>query len=501
MAFTLSPGVNVREIDLSTVVPTVATTDCGLVGSFSTGPVDEITLVSSENDLVREFGKPTNSNAALFFTAASFLAYGDHLRLVRVVHSDAVNADADPAHSVLVKNDADFDAKLALGAFSAVASHSAARFPGKYGNALKVSLCPSAQAFSQTITGVDVDVAGVVIAIGAHFTTELAVGSKLLITVSGVQQTRTITVVAGDETAHVDAPFVNSLGVPVAVTGASATAQWEYANLFGVAPGTSDFAASKGGSNDECHVAVVDTDGSLSGVPGELVEKYAFLSKASDAKSVDGASSFFANQINNGSSYVRIINSHLGAEDFGSPASTHFATAIAPVSEVLSGGADGTAITDGDRMLGYDLFTDVETVDISLLAIGDASPAVAAYVISNVAEVRKDCVVLLSPQQSDVVNNANPVAAVLATRQLLGISSSYAVMDSGWKKQYDKYNDVYRNVPLNGDIAGLCVNTDNVAHPWYSPAGLNRGHVKNVIKLIYQTLLNIDENHNFKYNN
>ena len=163
-----------------------------------------------------------------------------------------------------------------------------------------------------------------------------------------------------------------------------------------------------------------------------------------------------------------------------------------PLSLPLQGGTDGNATAPGPFQLGYDLFNNPEEVDISLVICGPHGGTVSRYVIDNLAEDRKDCVAFLSPESTDCVNVANIETALTnvknyrtTTDGINGKSSSYAVMDSGWKYQYDKFNDVYRWVPLSADIAGLCVNTDNVRDPWFSPAGLNRGQVKNVVKLAW----------------
>jgi phage tail sheath protein FI len=135
---------------------------------------------------------------------------------------------------------------------------------------------------------------------------------------------------------------------------------------------------------------------------------------------------------------------------------------------------------------------DVEKVDISLIMQGKARGAavasntdLGAYLINNIAEVRKDCVVFISPDYNLVVNNkGNEAADIVAARNALP-TSSYGVMDSGYKYRYDRYNDLYRWTPMNGDIAGLCARTDQTNAPWWSPAGLNRGNIKNVVRLAF----------------
>jgi phage tail sheath protein FI len=150
----------------------------------------------------------------------------------------------------------------------------------------------------------------------------------------------------------------------------------------------------------------------------------------------------------------------------------------------LSGGVYASA-TDANKQVSWDKLKDGDSVDVSLLVTGDASGTVAQYIIDNVAEYRKDCVAFLSPPSANVVNNPGSEVTAIITQKNTNInrSSSYAVFDSGWKYMFDKYNNVYRYIPLNADIAGLCVRTDTTNDPWFSPAGLNRGQIKNVVKL------------------
>jgi phage tail sheath protein FI len=160
-----------------------------------------------------------------------------------------------------------------------------------------------------------------------------------------------------------------------------------------------------------------------------------------------------------------------------------------PVLFTLYNGRDGATPRAADYINGYNLFKSAESVDVSLiLGGGHSSATVPVHVINNIAEYRKDCIAVFSPRQADVVNNAgyagSEVDDIVAFRNSLP-STSYAVIDSGWKYQYDKYNDLFRYVPCNGDTAGTMVRTDIERDPWYSPAGFNRGQIKNVIKLAF----------------
>ena len=156
----------------------------------------------------------------------------------------------------------------------------------------------------------------------------------------------------------------------------------------------------------------------------------------------------------------------------------------------LSGGADDYTVVDADIIASYALFTNSDQYDISLVLAGNCSPVVAKYIVDNIADARRDCVAFLSP---NVIATGEPIlsigsdatTAIIDYRNATQVFSSYAVIDSGSKYQYDRYNDAYRWIPLNGDTAGLCARTDFTADPWYSPGGFNRGQIKNVIKLAF----------------
>ena len=237
------------------------------------------------------------------------------------------------------------------------------------------------------------------------------------------------------------------------------------------------------------HVIVVDEDGGFSnGVANTVLEKFAFVSKASDAKFGDGATNYYVNVLNQRSRYVWWASHVSGNSNWGTTAASKTYDAANgqrnPTYRSLSGGADGT-ITAGAINTAYSLFANSDVVDLSLIISGPGNATVAGHLISNIAEVRKDCLVFLSPTKTSVVDNiGSETTSIIAYRDSL-TSSSYSVMDSGYKYQFDKYNDVYRYVPLNGDIAGACARTDLERDPWFSPGGFNRGTIKNVVKLAW----------------
>ena len=410
MAFQLSPGVNVSEIDLTTIVPSVATSIGAFAGPFAWGPIGEIITISDEVRLADTFGKPDSNNYEYWFSAANFLAYTSNLKIVRAFNITTTRNATANGTGVLIKNEDDWlenHSTYADGSYNGFA----ARYAGEIGNTLKVSMAD-----------------------------------------------------------------------------ANTYATWTYSTQFTSAPGTSTFVSNKGGANDEIHIVVIDEDGLFSGSRGTVLEKFSFASKASDAKDDSGNTNYYKNVIENKSKYIHWV-SHTttvaaSGTAWGSVANaSSFKSMTANVTVSLSGGVDGT-ISTANVITGYDSFDPAESVDISLVVSGPANATVATDLIS-MAETRKDCVVFLSPEKSDVVDNAgSETTDIKAYRDTL-TSTSYAVLDSNWKYQYDKYNDVYRWVPLNGDVAGLCARTDLERDPWFSPGGLNRGIIKNSIKLAW----------------
>ena len=288
------------------------------------------------------------------------------------------------------------------------------------------------------------------------------------------------------------AKYPGALGnsLKVSMADANAWSTWTYSSNFDAAPSTSAYVSNLGGSHDEVHIAVIDEDGLFTGTAGTVVEKFAFASKASDGKRADGTSAYYKDVVNTQSAYIywmdHTSNVTASGTAWGNAANASlFANLTSNVTLSLAGGVSADAPTDGNITSALALFANDEQYDISLLPLGAASATVVNYAISSVAEVRKDVIVFASPTLANVVNNAGAEATDVVTFRESLTSSSYAVLDSGWKYQYDRYNDVYRWIPLNGDTAGLAVRTDFVADPWFSPAGFNRGQVKNVVKLAY----------------
>lgn len=289
------------------------------------------------------------------------------------------------------------------------------------------------------------------------------------------------------------AKYPGTLGNSIKVSYADGVAyanSWAYASLFDGAPGTSDYIAAQGGAFDEMHIVVIDNTGAWTGTAGTVLEKFPFVSKAADAKKSDGTSTYYKNVINDQSKYVwwmdHPLTSQVANVNWGQTGpSVTYANMSAGITVTLSGGISADEPTDGNVNSALSTFINDDLYDVSLIPLGAASNVVINYAIGSVAEVRRDCIVFCSPEMNSVVNNSGSEATSITNFRNNLTSSSYGVMDSGWKYQYDRYNDVYRWVPLNGDTAGAVVRTDFVADPWFSPAGFNRGQIKNVVRLAY----------------
>ena len=573
MGFQLSPGVKVTEIDLTNIVPAVDTSGGGFVGQFQWGPVMDYTIVEDAGRLEFLFGKPNEVNFVDWFSAANFTAYSSNLNLIRVVdEDDAKNATADSI-GTLIKNAMHYE----MVAPTVASAIFAAKYPGELGNSIQVHMAD-----------------------------------------------------------------------------ANNFAAWAYKAEFDGPPATSDWCASKGAptASDEIHIVITDKDGVFTGVPGAILERYAFVSKAKDNKTLDGEPNFYGSILNKQSNFVWflgapatgsytpegavtsitmtdggsgytttpsatiagdgadatatavlsntgevvsvnvsgggtgysvgdaiiITGNGIGAlaevatetggaiesivvTDGGSGYSTvavdasgagdgdatataligytvasvvvgtqgtgytnatvtisgdgtgatadatqsatgdawvtkvkpgvEFKTLADTLSYTFTGGNDGSIVSSNELIAGWNMFSNAEVVDVSLLFVGDgggstSSGDVIRHVIDNICEFRKDVIVFFSPDKADVFNQTPEQATenVVAFRNdKINRPSSYAIMDSGWKYQYDVFNDSYRWIPLNADIAGLAARTDEIADPWYSPAGYNRGQIKNVIQL------------------
>ena len=588
MSFLVSPGVSVREVDLTNVVPAVATSVGAIAGAFQKGPVSSVTTITSEVELVRTFGKPNSSNFEAWFTASNFLQYADNLKVVRAA-SGILNAGANSG--ILIRDDDHYQASFEDGS----GSHGewAARTAGTHGNSLGVDICPSARAFAQplgslnlvngagavgdlSITVDNQDATDATIAIGDIISFQTA--SAVVATVAGAITVATKnlvvdgnsgTIVVGDRVLGAgisdgdvvvkvasitdqqnlvldkaiivanDIPLVfskdtqvESKGEEYEVTAVSSetltirflddpagaglqtiipdnsliTRRWRFSDLFDSAPGTSAWSTANGrGEKDEIHVAVYDTTGDVTGfdvdVAGQrtaaVIEIFPSMSKNPNAKTSEGSNNYYSDVIFAQSQFIYWTDHLAAGSNWGTDIATGTDYTLVSGVDVsaLTGGTDDYSVTAGEVELAYDLFANTETLDINLV-LGGASSAVAdteaamdthVTMITSLVETRRDCVGFVSPYRGATVGIAD---SITATKNVVDgfntcPSSSYMVFDSGYKYMYDKYNDVFRFVPLNGDTAGLCAFTDQIADSFFSPAGFNRGNVRGAVKLSF----------------
>lgn len=430
MAIQLSPGVSVTEVDLTTVVPSVSTSTGAFVGNFEWGPANVRVTVDSENTLASVFGTPNSNTYVDFFTAASFLAYSNDLRTVRAINANTKTATANSQASVQIANEDVYETNYFQGSNGNAYGAFAARYAGAVGNAIQIDIYDDndAAAFANTL--------------------------------------------------------IDSGGVSKA-----------WSSLVNGVPGTSTYVSNAGGANDEFHIAVTDSTGAITGTKGSVLEVFAYVSKAIDAVDGNNQTTYWKNVVYTNSNYIYAMDAvdyaNTNATWGDAAANTTFAGIYNGYAQINLVGGVTAAASDANLQSGYDLFNNPDVVDVSLVLTGDASVTVQQYVIDNIVTPAGsvtgrsgDSVAFISPRYSDVVNQSgNETNNIKNWLQALARSSSYVVADSGWKYMYDKYNSVYRYIPLNGDIAGLCAFTDQVRDPWYSPAGFNRGAVKNAVKL------------------
>ena len=430
----LSPGVITTETNLTTVVPSVLTTAGAYAGAFKWGPGKTITSVDSERTLVDIFTTPDSNTATSFWSAASFLAYGNNLQVVRAVNSGTLNA-VGAGSAVQVLNKDAFQYTLLNGLNGNAYGPFMARYPGALGNSLTVSVIDAGASSAQ----------------------------------------------------------FNSWNIALYNVAGTNYANVALAGYFNGLPSTGYNTSQVGGANDQIHIAVVDTGGLFSGTKGTVLETYSYLSKAVDSLDSLGQSNYYKNAVFNNSKYIYAVDpvTYVSTNGtWGQPAAnTNFAT-VGIVNTPLTLGTDAS-VTDADVISAMASFTDTAQTSISLLVTGPYTNTAVQTAAINMVATRKDSMAFVSPPQSAVVNNSgSEQSSVLSWMSGLsslsgGPTGSYAFADSGWKYLFDRYNNKYVWVPLNGDIAGLCVNTDATTSPWFSPAGYTRGAIKNVIKLAW----------------
>jgi len=505
----LSPGVAIQERDLTLgSVETVETNVGAIVGAFQKGPVGVPTRVSSESDLLNVFGQPNDSNAGTWWVASSFLSYGGVLDVVRAAGTGLLNARVGGT-GVLIENEADYEGNFYFptGA-NTNAWEYAAKESGTYGNSLRVATIDRGadQNLYLATTPVATINPGDLIANAAATKTAYVhawdANARRLSIIWATGGRWTASANGGDSLDDGSDPDVTISSEMDWYSEQEIYPGLRWNQLAG-RPGTSLYVGDRGGAFDEIHAVVYDVDGGVTGTPLTVLEKFLYGSKASDAKTTEGSSNYYPGNIKNGSAYVYWgkheddvwdISANAfatGGGNLGATSGTTF-DVIGRVNYVLSAGADAYNLSDSEVLAGYDLLSDAETVAVDYLLMGDsgssrtASLAKAARVL-QIASARKDCIGFVSAHRTDVVGVSD---SMTATNNMINYfdqlqSTSYGVFDAGWKYVYDRFNDKYRWVPCNGDVAGLCAATTANGDPWFSPAGLNRGAIRNAIKLAY----------------
>jgi len=424
-----SPAVTISEVDASGIVPSITSSTGAFVGDFAWGPIDTPVLVGNEAELISNFGSPAyldeDSSSVEFLAANQFLKYSTSMYVVRGATASALNAadssdiDASNGEAIQITNRDDFDASR-----STITATFLAKYAGSVGNSIEVSVCAA---------------------------------------------------------------------------NATAFDAWEYESEFDAKPGTSDFATDAGTTLDEVHVIIADAGGDFTGKKDRVLEKWENVSLITDAKDENGRSNYILDVLNDRSEYVYGVQhpTYFGAAKKGAEfvANTHGGGSSAAnaartcrlghdgVGVAVSGaaGANSGGLGTTEYASGFDQFEDENTIQVDfLIAPSVAVSATQGTIVTDlvtIAEGRKDCVVVASPARNDVIGlNSNTTIRdnIVATAASMG-KSSYLVVDNNFLKVYDKYNDRYVFIPASSSTAGLMAATDNVAAPWFSPAGSRRG--------------------------
>ncbi len=562
-----SPGIVVKEIDLTLGRVSPSSNKIGaLVAPFAKGPVNLPTLVENENDLLTIFGKPyaVDKHYEHWMTASSYLAYGGSMRIVRSNGDQLTNGFVGTATSVKIDSLDHYNA-LGYDETTLTGVVVAAKNPGSWSNGISVAIIDSKA--DQILTGITTTSIQVGYGITQSLSGRVNPGSgttsvldgylKGVVTGVGVDNIEVkilSSVSAGGTETQVDyqqsgvysfsltgsvAIHTNGQQSPFTTTSYTSTLDWFDQQNIGLTtsssitwnsiapkPGTSSYASSRNSRFDEVHVVVIDTNGSISGNAGTILEKHLSLSKASDAVFSVGSSSYWRKYLANNSEYIFGLNSPTGIVTTGFSSGFNLASDVGWDQETdgvifaatgastnsLSGGKDyggGSNIDSANSLTsslstlsaGYDIFESTEDYVVDFILMGSAAysketaQALANKLIS-LAELRKDSIAFISPyrgstltdtssQSSVSINSSETITENIISFYSSVASSSYAVFDSGYKYMYDRFADTFRYVPLNGDIAGLCARNDINNFPWYSPAGTTRGAILNAVKLAY----------------
>tara|TARA_Y100000816_G_scaffold224871_1_gene169782 strand:+ start:6888 stop:9131 length:2244 start_codon:yes stop_codon:yes gene_type:complete len=591
----LSPGVLIREVDLTVGRASNVLDNIGAIaGPFPIGPVDDPIDVTTEQDLIGVFGKPlsTDTQYEYWMSASSYLSYGGVLKVVRTDGANLKNANAGvgiaSTTTLKIKNYDDY-----INNYDESTDYNyAAKNPGSWANGLKVctiddiadqivgiaTTAPSQAGatigfgvtapISTTIAGLGTTTAftgylkGIITGIstdadGGASTLDVKIVSRVETVGGGATETRITysesnagaSFVASQALHFVNASGVNSTGLGYNMTVSTIKDWYDQQTLslknstvfwksLAPKPIANNYSTTRNGYGDAIHVVVVDDEGSISGIQGNVLEKHISLSKAADAISnvnspqkiyyqdylADFSENLFAAG-NPSSAHDTHHNTVPRAVGFTSVSGTKSASftaesiagglwgqnaqditfsALGNVSYTLGGGKDysggipatgdngGMSTSLGNLQTSYQLFENRDEIEVDYLIMGPGcsteaeSQAKANYLIS-LAEGRKDCMAVIGPHRANVVNVTNTTTQTDNLVQYYSVlnSSSYATFDTGYKFTYDRFNNKFRYIPTNADVAGLMARTALEAYPWFSPAGEQRGIINNAIKLAY----------------
>ena len=576
----LSPGVLTREVDLTVGrADNVLDNIGGIVGPFEIGPVEELVDITTEQQLINTFGKPISTDAQYeyWLTASSFLSYGGVLKVGRVDGSslNTANAAVGYAHttSLKIKN---FDNYENSHSGEAVEFVYAAKNPGSYANDLKIcfiddaadqiiginttNLATSGAVIGYGITtGIDASLPGIgttsafngyVKGIITGLTTDTTNGNstievKIVSRVSSAGTETKIDYAQGNGNSSFETGdrlfFVNNSGVNAGLStintiNSGQVLDWYDQQTLGLQnttvywksvapkPATNPYVEDRNGRNDGFHIAIVDDTGTVTGIQGNILEKFTGLSKAVDTISQVNSPQkiYYKDFLAQFSTYIYAgYNPSQAADAYNNttPTATGFSTTYTPYTTgeglwgqraqdtvfaalgnqvyTLKGGVDYSAANGmkaelGDLITGYDLFGNRDEVQVDYLLQGpgllvEADSQAKANKLISIAGDRKDCVAVISPNRSNVVDLTNTTTQTDNVVRFFSAvsSSSYGIFDSGYKYMYDRFNNKFRYIPCNGDVAGLMTRTTLTSFPWFSPAGQQRGVLNNAIKLAY----------------
>jgi len=505
----LSPGVEIQERDLTLgSIETVEVNVGAIAGPFAKGPVLTPVRISSESQLIEIFGEPSDANAESWWTAASFLSYGGVLDVVRVATSGQLSASDDATTSPYLLSISTKEVYEAT-YFTATANPFkwAARDVGADGNAIRVAVIDKGADISLKLDG-----ALGTTTVGTQVQNTAGTKSGYIYAWDG--GTNTVSLITSDTWTTTDIVENGVSDLNITTVSDWYDAQTVFTGLpwsaIAPRPGTSPHVAARGGANDEVHVAVWDATGVITGQPNTLLEKFTYASKANNGKTSQGAGNYYPQVVLDKSNYI-YWGSHetavydvsanqaatggniAGTGNAGSDSTTTFDLYATPTSYTFQKGAETGSATSGEIITGLQEFADPETVSIDYILQGPGDKAnktntqAVAAAILTISSARKDCVAFCSPYRGDVVGvtssttQTNNVVDFYSSLQ----ATSFGVFDNTWKYVYDRFSDKYRYIPCNGDVAGLCAATTANGLPWFSPAGLNRGAIKNAVKLAY----------------